>query len=763
MSYKQLQQTYIWLIRIGLFGIPFLSLYISSGMLFPYITGRNFYFRIIVEAVFLLWIGLMILDNTYRPRSTKLLLAVFAFMVVVAAADFFGANPYRSFFSNYERMEGYLMILHLGMLFMVLTSVFKSRTEWLWYFGSIVSASVFIAFYALFQKFGVFQSLQGGVRVDGTIGNPAYLAAYLMMTGFLSLFLFLEFKKYQFRYAFLLVSVFELMIIYFTATRGVTVALLGGGPLFLVLYLFLVPSETEAGRLLKKISVVALLTTIVVPIAIYLAKDTKFVITNPTLSRLTQISLSDQTIRSRFMIWGMAWQAVKERPVLGWGQENFNIVFSKFYNPKLFDQEPWFDRSHDIIFDWMVNAGIVGLISYLMLYGMALVILWQAWRRGRIYPTEAILFFVAFACYFVQDLFVFDNMNTYYIFFGMLAYINSYEPAEPSDPKSVLRGSREHARSLSLAIPKSLSIVIALGLLMAVFAYVLNVKPLRQSQALISALRMNAQGANPADILSAFKFALSYNSLGNSETREQLAQFAIAAYGNSAVPDDLKRAISSYAVGEIEKQVILSHGDVKYRLFLASLYMRFADTNPDYIQKAELTLLEGMKESPTKQPLLFTLAQYYYNTGQGEKALEISQRAADLAPGYMDAQANLTMIALYLGRKDIAEQAMKKVEEAGDNDHLRGNAYRRLNYPKIIGALQKTGDYAKIVVYYKWLANSEPNNIQHHVGLAYSLAKTGDREGAKAEARKAAELDPKNYGPQVDQFIQFLDSGKELP
>ncbi len=763
MSYRQLQQAYIWLIRVGLFVVPFLSLYISASMLFPYITGRNFWFRIVVEILFLLWAGLMVLDKEYRPRKTSLFLAVFGFMAIVFAADLFGVNPYRSFFSNYERMEGYLTILHLGIYFMVLTSVFKTKKEWLWYFGGIVSASVIVAFYGLFQKFGVLQSLQGGFRVDGTIGNPAYLAAYLMLTGFLSLFLFLELKKYPFRYVFLIASLFELMIIYFTATRGVTLALLGGGILFLVLYVVCVPAQTPNARMLKKAGIGGLFLMVLLPVAIYLAKDSKLVASSPTLARLTQISLSDQTIRSRFMIWDMAFQAVKERPLLGWGQDNFNIVFSKFYNPKLYDQEPWFDRAHNIIFDWLVNAGIIGFLSYLSLYGTAILALWHAWNKKKIHPTEAILFFVVFASYFVQNFFVFDNMNTYYIFFAILAYVNSYEAAGLSSSQPVPHGGREHARAFVLLVPKSLSVFVLFGILTAAFIYVLDVKPLKQSEALIYGLQMNSKKATPEAIFNQFKFALSYNSFGNSETREQLAQFAIGVFGNTSLPADTRKTIGDFAVQEVEKQTLLSHGDVKYRLFLANLYLRFAEQNPEYMQKAETTLLEGLKESPTKQPLLFTLAQYYFNTGKADKALEVSERAVELAPNFVDAQVNLAMIQIYLGKKDLIEQTLKKVEEAIDSRPGGGNSRRLENYPKLINALAKLGDYRRMAFYYKWLVDAEPASVQNHVGLAYSLAKTGDREGAKAEARKAAELDPKTYATQVDEFINFLDSGKPLP
>ena len=717
------------------------------------------------------------MNKEYLPRPSKLLWAVFGFVFIVGFADALGANPYRSFFSNYERMEGFLMISHMALFFLVLTSVFKSKKEWYWWFSAVIVASLFVSFNALLQKLGVYQSLQGGTRVDGTIGNPTYLAAYLMFSFFLSLFLFSEFRKYLFRYAYLAAALFELVIIYFTATRGVSLALLGGGFLFIVLYLIFVKAESDKERLVKKAAVFGMAVLVLAPLALYLLRDTSLVKSSNTLGRLTHVSLNDKTTRSRFMIWDMAWKAVKERPVLGWGQENFGIIFSKFYNPQLFDQEPWFDRSHDIIFDWLVNAGIIGLLSYLSLFVMSFVLLWQGARLGVVLPKESIILFVVLVSYFAQNIFVFDNFNTYYVFFGIMAYINTYAYAFP--PRSGnLAGANSASNSQKfqqqnkkgsfntsiLAVPKSLSAVCALGIFILIFAYFLSIKPLKQSRALINALRSGAEAKSALDVLNSFKYALSYRSFGGSEVREQLAQFALQVFNNTNVPQEQRNEIARYATEELEKQVRLIPGDVKYKLFLANLFMTFSQVDPTYSQKAELTLLEALKQSPTKQPIHFTLAQYYFNTGQFDKALEISQKAIEIAPNYFDAQVNLAMLAIYLGKKELMEKTLKDIEIYLDSDTERGNYNRLVGYPKIISALIGNKQYEKTVFYYRKLVeeidprNDQKGNARYYAELAYVYAELGRKELAVEAMKKASEIDPAAYKETSSQFIKTLDS-----
>src|SRR3989338_10971912 len=132
-------------------------------MLFPFITGKNFTFRIIVEFIFVFWATLAIMHSEFRPRLTPLFKAATVFIVILFLADFFSPNPYRALFSNYERMEGFLMLFHLYLYFVMLASVFSKR-EWMVFFHMTIFASIAVSYVALLQKMGYRVSLQGGFR-----------------------------------------------------------------------------------------------------------------------------------------------------------------------------------------------------------------------------------------------------------------------------------------------------------------------------------------------------------------------------------------------------------------------------------------------------------------------------------------------------------------------------------------------------------------------------------------------------------------------
>jgi uncharacterized membrane protein HdeD (DUF308 family) len=114
----------------GIFAIPFVVLIISNSLFFPFITGKNFAFRIIVEVIFASWIILALYDAQYRPKFSWILASFLGLLGVMAFANALGQYPLQSFWSNYERMEGYVTLVHVCMYIVVLGSVMRTRALW---------------------------------------------------------------------------------------------------------------------------------------------------------------------------------------------------------------------------------------------------------------------------------------------------------------------------------------------------------------------------------------------------------------------------------------------------------------------------------------------------------------------------------------------------------------------------------------------------------------------------------------------------------
>ena len=120
----------IWLIRIGIFIILCLPLFLSSKYFFPFIAPKNIIFRIIVEALFILYLFLAFYRKEFRPKFNKLIIAVALYFFVILLSTIFSVNVNRSLWSNFERMEGLIGQIHLFLYFIVLVNIFKKEKDW---------------------------------------------------------------------------------------------------------------------------------------------------------------------------------------------------------------------------------------------------------------------------------------------------------------------------------------------------------------------------------------------------------------------------------------------------------------------------------------------------------------------------------------------------------------------------------------------------------------------------------------------------------
>ncbi|MBI2030701.1 hypothetical protein HYT05_03695, partial [Candidatus Kaiserbacteria bacterium] len=53
-----LEKVLRWIVLIGIFALPIIPLYVANSLFFPYITGKNFAFRILVEIMAGAWLAL---------------------------------------------------------------------------------------------------------------------------------------------------------------------------------------------------------------------------------------------------------------------------------------------------------------------------------------------------------------------------------------------------------------------------------------------------------------------------------------------------------------------------------------------------------------------------------------------------------------------------------------------------------------------------------------------------------------------------------
>ncbi len=693
-----------WGIMIGLWSVLLVPFFVAHDMYFPYISGKNFAFRIIVEIIFALWVYLAFIDAKYRPKFSWISVSVLAFVLIMAVADTLAVNPMKAIWSNYERMDGFVTLLHLLMYFLVFGSVMKTEKVWLWFFRSSVIASMGMIVFVI-QEW----TKTGTTRVSVTLGNPIYVAVYFMFNFFFVLILLyqdviikseLANKHIKTIFTNWLTYVYSLAAficafgIWRTSTRGVIFGLLGG----LIITSIIIAIFEKKDKFIRNLSIGALVSIVIIIAGFFAVKDTQFVKNNYTLERFASLSWTDVAGQGqgRRYVWPMALKGFIERPILGWGQDGFNHVFNKYYDVRMYNQEQWFDRAHNTPLDVLIAGGIFGLLAYLSIFVAAIYVITR--KKNNFGITEAGLIVGLLAAYFAQNLFVFDNLISYFFFYAVLAYLYSRDTQEESGNMKVITEDTINYVALPVII-----------ILLVAMLWYANIKPINANKNLIRAMQSLYQ--SPETSLNYFKEVFAANTFGNSEAREQIVSIAPSVANAAGLDEKLKQGFVDLAYNQMQEQLKETPNDARYQFFMGIFL-----NNMNQYQVALPYLQKAIELSPKKLTMMFELAKCYAYLGQKEKTLEIAKTAYDLVPQYEDGKANY-VAALILNDQELLAR-------------------------KIMGAATSTN----------------PNIVKMYLIKASGLVQKGDRYAAVREIQKAIDMVPE-FKSQGDTVIKAILDG----
>ncbi|MFA5109103.1 MAG: oligosaccharide repeat unit polymerase [Patescibacteria group bacterium] len=228
---------------------------------------------------------------------------------------------------------------------------------------AVLSASL-VSLYGLLQIFGLdFTTWPEPPllthRVLSSFGQPNFLASFLLLVIPLSFYLFYESRRPLIKFAYFLAAASQLVCLVLTGSRGGLIALLIAAALFLVYLLF-----SSSWRRWKKYLVISLFLLG----AIGALGALNYLLPNH-LSSL--FDLNSGSVGARVNFYLAAAEAIKERPLLGYGLENAGDVFIRYYQPDwgvYGEVGQSADRAHNLFLDILLNAGAVGLLLFTVLY-----------------------------------------------------------------------------------------------------------------------------------------------------------------------------------------------------------------------------------------------------------------------------------------------------------------------------------------------------------------------------------------------------------
>lgn len=359
-----------------------------------------------------------------KNRLFNILFPVSIFFISITISLFFSVDFNSSWFGSYDRNEGLISYLFYGLwLFLLLfnlNDIINSRRLYRLFLAIIISASL-VSVYAIFQFFGwdfVNWSEPAYLtkRAFSSLGQPNYLACWLVMVMPISAYLLYDTKHLTGRILFGVLFFLQLVALFMTGSRSAFLAF------FIVslgwLFLFFYKEKDFFRKYFLKIILVVLTLFIGFAVLLLAINPERF----NSLSSLKKGSTS-----VRIQLWQDGFKAFAYRPLFGYGLENQKEAYVKYYQPDfaLYARpNTYSDRAHNLFLDILLTSGLVGLGAFIYLLWSVFKSLGQSYLKNNnklsvflIWSLVAYLFILLFN-------FSVTVTNIYFFLLLALAYLS---------------------------------------------------------------------------------------------------------------------------------------------------------------------------------------------------------------------------------------------------------------------------------------------------------------------------------------------------
>ncbi len=729
-------------ILLGAVVALFLPVVVNGSFFYSFIFLKSILFRATVEGMLLLYILLATLAPAYRPRFHSMSYALLGWFgaMLISSMPGISVDAWTSWWGDFRRMSGMVAQLHLLGYFFVLVHTFKREREWLILFAASLFFGVWMGFSGMVQYLGLnyLYRFPQQARIEGAAGNANLFAASMLLNFFVALWL-LGRKDKSTTYALManvwlvLILLLDLLVVvwdlfagsgissglempavgmfaalfhavcllwvatrrdarvgaivigsagawcifwmYLTQTRGALIGLVGSLLLVAGLYLW-----GGASKKLKLLFAGMILLVILTPAFILLNRRASWVQSHPTLVRYASLSLTDASAANRLLAWGASARAISDRPIFGWGMENYRLGFDLYFPVEIYRSltgEFWFDRAHNLIIDIGMTTGLVGLAAYLAFFSLVIGFLVRQWMRAKD-RIDILLILGLLLAYLLQGLFTFDTINTDPILYLVLAYVCYLFAANKNVSPEIAFGTLLRRRQPMRAwIPLALAVMV----LPLVFFYAV-LRPF-QSNRLLQEARATTRGRNPQtnevrlrfseNTLDLFRGADDYQTTGRTEVREEFANYAFELNRAPYIPADQKLRAIKEGIRLLRESIEQAPANARSYQYLGSLVNGTLDTirqaDPQLAQSlAETTLpvlQKGEALSPNRPQMYFEESQLLFFLGRKEERLAAFEKGASLSRAVKDPHIDLVNLYVEDGRYEDAAREWQNIKKLG--------------------------------------------------------------------------------------------------
>jgi O-antigen ligase len=655
---------------------------------FPYIVGKALFTRTLVEIATGLWLVLAFWYPSHRVPRTWLIAIFGAYVLIVLLSSLLGVSAQRSLWSTYERMQGWIDLAHWFAFTLVLASVFRSFRDWRALLNFNLAMSFIMGLLGIAQINGVqvLGYLTPSRRIDITLGNATFVGAYMLVNilialAFLSHSLAREAREQPtvsrrveqrrrrrqarassgigispvvlWRIFWIAVIILDFTVLFRSGTRGALIGLAAGLTSFGAGY-------TVWGRMkvvrMASFAIVAGLVGLVVLIGA--ARDTsafkRVAESSGMLQRLASIGLDDGSTRGRINSAVIGFNGFADRPLLGWGPENYTIAYDKHVTPEIASASTEsFDQAHNKIIEELTTKGFLGFASYMAIWlYMAFVIARRVKTQNRDAQLFTLFIGAALSGYFVQNLFLFDTPGTVgqiYMLVGLVAYIDSASRETAFDASTEQTEVSESVPAFAAGMAflrtdvAKAGALAAAGVVILAAIYFLIVGPYVGARTVLVGL-----GAYPTragswtERIDYFDRSIS----ASPELANYPRRFMLTVLSNNW--DSLTEAEiqATLEIAEREGQAALESEPREWRihLALANLYQTASARDSSYAQRARVLVEEAIVWAPERIELQQLLVRQFLVEGDADGAMHAIDSFLEGHAEYMEPDSRASQV-----------------------------------------------------------------------------------------------------------------------
>jgi O-antigen ligase len=458
--------------------ITIIPLYFNIFTFLSFDIEKILLFRTLVELALLAYLARSILAGGFIVRKNRILYPCLILLLITQIlSTVFSEHRFISFYGTYWRKFGLVTYLHFYVFVFLAYNYIdtgKKRLSALLHSMAIVAAA--ISAYGILQvnnlDFLRWES-SGYIfhdRATSTIGQPNYLGAYLLLIIPVTLYLILErkpiFRKSNIFLSILLMLQFFGLIVTYSRAAWLGLVILAAGWAIIHFY--------RSNKKIFSALIILFLTVLILMTALNIYRPYGSVGNSPTgfkdrMSTFTNLISGSGSVRLQLTM--AALDSIKKRPLLGYGLDVQPFEIFKYYRPEsaIFSSiNSYEDRFHNFIFDTLFTVGIIGLSGWILLFVFIYRRAYEIakWNDSLCLLAKAVAY--ALTAYLFTDLFGFDTIAPFLLFWFYIALFFRLTDQEPANTQKIDFEIRNYLKYI-------LSTTLVLSF--ALIALLLNLRP----------------------------------------------------------------------------------------------------------------------------------------------------------------------------------------------------------------------------------------------------------------------------------------------